>query len=63
VLLAPEPWIARARLDVTSKRIDINAAPPLVARVHAQFFRAASLADVDKDAFDTGFVEVVVFPE
>ena len=60
-LLAPEAKVSGAVLEVAAKRIDINTATTLIARVDTQFLRMTAILNIDEHSLYAGFVEIIVF--
>ena len=61
LLLAPEAQVQGLLVGVVAaKRIDVDAAATLIARLDTQFFRAAAVQDVEEHSFDAGLVKIIV---
>ena len=61
--MSPESQVKGLFTAVGANRIDIDAAPALVACVYRQVLTAAALHQIGKHPFDTRFVEVIVLTE
>ena len=59
-LLLPEAGIPRAVFEIAAKRVDIDAAAALIARIDAKPVDITALHYVDKHSLDAGFMKVFV---
>ena len=60
LLLTPEAEVFGVGLEIGAKRIDVEPAAAVVARIDGEIVWGALPADVDKYSFHAGLMEVIV---